>query len=131
MGFEKRLKEMKPFIFDMASQFIEDKAKQITKELTKAHHQILKQFIAFKDRSTFQMKQADRMHKYVAKLEERLAMRSPTLEAEHAIDDRTALTLYDCLMPQLREHRKFRIAKDAQFSIEDFNAQLKIRTLEH
>ena len=77
------------------------------------------------------MKQADRMHKYVAKLEERLAMRSPTLEAEHAIDDRTALTLYDCLMPQLREHRKFRIAKDAQFSIEDFNAQLKIRTLEH
>ena len=122
MGFEKRVKEMKPFVFDLASQYVEDKAKQITKELTKNHKSLFKQFLAFKERSHTQLKHAERMHKYVTMLEERIAMRSPTLEAEHAIDDRTALTMYDCLMPQLREHRKFRITKDSQFSIEDFKA---------
>ena len=31
------------------------------------------------------------------------------MEAEFAHDDRSPLSLYDCLIPQLREHRKFHI----------------------
>ena len=33
------------------------------------------------------------------KLEERLALKTPVLEAEFAIDDQTPLVLYDCLVP--------------------------------
>lgn len=41
--------------------------------------------------------------------EKAYAMRSPTMEAEYAHDDRTALSLYDCLIPKLREHRLLKI----------------------
>ena len=51
------------------------------------------------------------------------------MEAEFAIDDRTALNLYDCLIPKIREQRKFIFQKEEKFSIEDFKSQLKVKTL--
>lgn len=57
-------------------------------------------------------------------------MKSPTLEAEHAIDDTSPLKLYDCLIPKLKEHRRFKIFKDSVFSIEDFREIKKIREIE-
>ena len=66
----------------------------------------------------------------VTMLEERIAIKSPTLEAEMAIDDQTPLILYDCLIPKLKEHRRFRITQDSEFSISDFMTQKRIRTLE-
>ena len=41
-------------------------------------------------------------------------MNSPALEAEYAYDERTALNLYDCLIPRLREHRRLRIQPEFQ-----------------
>ena len=41
--------------------------------------------------------------------EKAYALRSPVMEAEYAFDDRTAISFYDCLIPRLREHVKFRI----------------------
>ena len=63
-------------------------------------------------------------------LEGILALKTPVLEAENAIDDRTPLSLYDCLIPKLKEHRRFKLTKDSEFSIADFNAQLKARQIE-
>ena len=57
-------------------------------------------------------------------------MKTPVMEAEFAIDDQSALSFYECLMPKLREHRKFCIKKDDKFSIDDFKAQYKVRQLE-
>jgi len=48
------------------------------------------------------------------------------MEAEHAIDDQTPLCMYDCLIPKIKEHRRFRISKDTPFSIADFKSQQKI-----
>ena len=53
------------------------------------------------------------MSKAVVILEERLAIKSPTLDAEFAIDDQTPLSLYDCLIPKIKEQRRFRITKDS------------------
>ena len=39
-------------------------------------------------------------------------MRSPTFEAEFAHDSRSPLTLYDCLIPKLREHRKLELCQE-------------------
>ena len=55
-------------------------------------------------------------------LEKAIALRTPVMEAEFAIDDRTSLNLYDCLIPKIREHRRFRFHKDDSFSIADFKA---------
>ena len=51
MGFENRVKEMKPYIFNLASTFIKDQARAVTQLLTRQHHLIVKQFISYRERS--------------------------------------------------------------------------------
>ena len=36
-------------------------------------------------------------------------------EAENAIDDRSALSLYDCLIPKLKEQRRYRFDREDKF----------------
>lgn len=52
------------------------------------------------------------MHEQWSLYERAFALKTPVLEAEYAMDDRTALNLYDCLIPKLREHRKLEIRPD-------------------
>ena len=52
-----------------------------------------------------------------------LAQKTPVMQAEHAIDDTNLLSTFDCLIPKLREHRRFKFKKDEKFSIADFKAQ--------
>ena len=59
----------------------------------------------------------------VKSLEIALARKTPVMEAEHAIDDTNPLSNFDCLIPKLKEHRRFKLLKDAKFSIADFKAQ--------
>jgi len=62
--------------------------------------------------------------------EQQLALKSPVMEAEYAFDERTALSLYDCLVPMLQEHRRVKLNLHGNVSIEDFRAQQKARQLE-
>ena len=55
------------------------------------------------------MKKADLAIQDVSRVEVALAQKTPVMEAEYAMDDRTPLNFYDCLVPKLREHRRFRI----------------------
>ena len=55
------------------------------------------------------MKYAEKAIQDMSSVEVALAQKTPVMEAEYAMDDRTALSLYDCLVPKLREHRRFRI----------------------
>ena len=55
---------------------------------------------------------AEHARTHMKYMELAVAQKSPVMEAEHAIDDRTALSLYDCLVPKIKEHRRFRILKD-------------------
>ena len=59
---------------------------------------------------------------YFSQLETIVAMKTPVMEAEYAIDDCTAMSLYDCLIPKLREHRRFHFCKEDKFSVEDLKA---------
>ena len=56
-------------------------------------------------------------------LEIALAQKYPVMEAEHAFDDTNPLSTFDCLIPKLKEHRRFKLLKDAKFSLADFKAQ--------
>ena len=41
--------------------------------------------------------------------EQAYCLRSPAHEAEFVFDNRSALGLYDCVIPQLKEHRKLEV----------------------
>ena len=56
----------------------------------------------------------------VTELEGALALKTPVTEAEYAIDERSQLSLYDCLVPTIKEHRRFKVQKDEKFSLADF-----------
>ena len=62
------------------------------------------------------------MRNKIKMLEMALAQKTPVMEAENAIDEKNALSAFDCLVPKLKEHRRFRILKDDVFSIADFKA---------
>ena len=62
---------------------------------------MVQQFIEFKLRTDEKLKKAKADGITMALMEKLLAMKSPTLEAEYAIDERTYLSLYDCLIPLL------------------------------
>ena len=66
----------------------------------------------------------------MANLEIMIAMKTPCMEAEHVLDDRNAFNFYDCLIPKLKEHRRFKLLPDNEFSLADFKCQQKVRQLE-
>ena len=80
-------------------------------------------FIKFKERNKEIWKERETCHENWILLERAFAMKTPVMEAEFAIDERSPLSLYDNLIPTLREHRKFKINLQDEFSIEDFMAQ--------
>ena len=66
----------------------------------------------------------------VTDLEIALAQKTPVMQAEHCMDDRSPLSFYDCLVPKLREHRRYLISKDSKFSVADFKVQYKLKKIE-
>ena len=62
------------------------------------------------------------MRNKIKMLEMALAQKTPVMEAENAIDEKNPLSAFDCIVPKLKEHRRFRILKDDVFSIADFKA---------
>ena len=52
------------------------------------------------------------------------------MEVEYAYDERTALSLYDCLVPKLKEHRRLIRPKDYVDTVEDYMYKSKIRHAE-
>jgi len=56
-------------------------------------------------------------------LEKCLAQKNPVMEAEFALDETSALSLYDCLIPTLKEHQRIKINLGDKFNIYDFKIQ--------
>ena len=100
-------------VFSLATDYLKEQVQKVTDMMTKEHRKVIKQFINFRNRSEADLKRAEQLRVEVTVLEQRLAMRSPTHEAEFALDERTPLSLYDCLTPKLKEHRRFKITKDS------------------
>ena len=66
----------------------------------------------------------------MAFLEKCYALKTPVMEAEFALDERSPLSLYDCLVPVLKEHRRFKINLQDKFNINDFKSQQRVKQLE-
>ena len=76
------------------------------------------------------MKQRDIIMQYWMMTETALAQKSPVMEAEYAYDERTALSLYDCLIPKLKENVRLIRPKYYTETVEDYVSKSKIRHLE-
>ena len=78
------------------------------------------------------LKERDFLHKQWSFFEKAFMLKSPVMEAEYAHDERTPLSLYDCLIPTLREHRMLHLRpRSNQFQIEeDFRARIEVIKLE-
>ena len=48
------------------------------------------------------------------------ATKTPVMEAEYAFDESTALSLYDSLIPMLKEHRRLVVKRDFYDLHEDY-----------
>ena len=98
----------------------------MTKVITKQHHNLVKQFLNYKYRSQKILTENAKLKKEIAYLELAYVQKTPVMEAEFALDERSALSLYDCLTPTLKEHRRFKINIEDKFSINDFKTQQKL-----
>ena len=96
------------------------------KVLTRTHHKMIRDFMTFRSRNEDVLREREKLLQNWIFCEEALAHRSPTFEAEFALDEKTALSMYDCLVPVLREHRRFKIMPDTSMTVEDFKSQLKV-----
>ena len=84
-------------------------ALQSAKEMTDEHRRILKQFIAFKNRTINDLNLMELWHEKMKTAEQALALRTPINEAAYAFDDNTviedknnALGLYRSLIPKVK-----------------------------
>ena len=87
-------------------------------------------FIDYMESNDGFVKERDELYNNWQLTERAFLLRAPVREAEYAIDDWTPLRNFDCMIPQIKETRLFRIKPMSEFSMEDFKAQQKIKQLE-
>jgi len=78
------------------------KSTTITSTLTQTHYRMVMAFLDFKKRNEKHMEEREYFLTNWKLTELALAQKSPALEAEFALDERTPLGLYDCLVPALK-----------------------------
>ena len=113
------MKNLKPIYLQEAVDFVKSRSEEIVKLLTRTHHIMIKNFLDFKTRSEKMQYERDILLENWRTTEAALCMKSPVCEVEFAHDDRTALSLYDCLVPKLREQRRLNLGKDYQLTVSD------------
>ena len=59
-GFELKVSNLKPLLLDHACDFIKEQTQNVTKLLTRQHHETVRQFLDFKERSEEALKQAEK-----------------------------------------------------------------------
>lgn len=129
-NFEMHLKNVKPIALRQAVDFVRREADSITTLLTKNHNQLYKKFLEMKQRFVPESNERDQLLENWKITEILLAQKTPVFEAEYALDERTPLSLYDCLVPKLKQQRRLVVQETAKFSIEDFRAKQNALRLE-
>ena len=84
---------------------------------------MLQDFLVYKERNDKLIEEREILHQNWIECERALALKTPVREAEFALDDSSALELYDCLLPLIKEHRRFEIPRNnKKFSRIDYVA---------
>lgn len=73
--------------------------------MNRQHKGVIKSFIEYMQQNDKLIAERDVLLEQWAIFEKAYMLKTPVLEVEFAHDDRSPLSLYDCLIPKLREHR--------------------------
>ena len=107
---------------DNAREMLKERGDQLVKLLTRTHHKVLQDFLVFKERNDKLIDERETLLTRWVECEKALALRTPVREAEYALDDWTPFRLYDCLLPMIKEKRRFIVTKDMKLSANDYKA---------
>ena len=102
-----QVRNLKPIVMSMAVDFLKREGSNITTLLTQQHHVVIKNFLEHKRRNEKMIAEREVILKHWKQTEFLLALKGPVHEAEFAIEEKSPLVLYDCLIPTLRENRRF------------------------
>ena len=120
---------MRPIIFQEAIKWLEEKLVIISKSFTRELHEVIKQFISYKDKTYSRIAECAWYQENVKILEATLARKIPVFEAEYGLSETTPLRLYDSLVPRIRQHRKIVIDVHKGKTMDDYRAQNEARKL--
>ena len=95
-------------------EWLQDKMKPVTEMLTRSHHKVVRQFMAYKARTEESVRKLEEYTQRMLDAENALALRIPIYEAEYALHKSSALSLFDCYLPELEEHREIKEMTMAQ-----------------
>ena len=88
------------------SNIVKANAMDTARKMTDEHRRILRQFVAFKERTIDYLKDMEDFHTRMKVAEKDIALRNPINEAIFALDDLAfdnhALRLYNCLVPKIK-----------------------------
>lgn len=120
-------------MFAEAKEFVREQLRKTLKAITKNHKQLIQQHIEYRDDTELLINERNMLRDRWMTYEHTCAMKSPVMEAEYAHDDTTALSMYDCLIPKLREWRKFRIRPEIKYRemlVPDMKAHQRVLELQ-
>ena len=96
---------MKPVAITEAVDFLKKQGGYVSKILTMEHRQLVEQFIEFKQRTIKNIRDIEEFNKKRYEAELRWANAIPVWESEYSFLEQTPLSLYDCLIPKMKEQK--------------------------
>ena len=104
--YNSLIKDIKPMIFHEAVEFVKAQASVLTRLLSKEHYKMIEQFLIFKNDTQLRLDQADIFEDRLADASLLYAQKAPAMEAAYALQQNSALKMYDCLVAKIRDHAK-------------------------
>ena len=129
---KQEIKNIKAAAIQESADFIKRTCRDLTRYLSIQHQKILQQFIDYKKRTRDQLTYGDRRAKDCLDAELLIAQRFPVQEAWYAMERTSSLPLgkYDCLVPNMKEHRMIYSNMYPHKLREDTEMQMIIREAE-
>ena len=114
-----QMKNLKSVILAEAVKYFKQSSLSINKLLTREHHKIVKQFIAFKERVANETEAAEKYMQTVKEAEQEGALVNPVLEAFYNSRKEEPSKLYQCLMPTIIDVQKPKPERKRKYAMPD------------
>ena len=103
------LKNVKSIAMQEAMEFVKKQSVKVASIMTKEHHKMTRQFLDYKSRTIHIMETNNGLKEEIKEVECALALKYPVDDFDFVHPEENPLKLYDCLIPEVRKNRQFRL----------------------
>ena len=96
------IKNFRSSIKQESVKFLKEKTDQVVKALSVEHHRLIQQFFDFKRDTQERLDKTDFYEKKFFDATYAFALKAPCYEASFAMNAKSALKLYDCMVPEIK-----------------------------